>query len=671
MPRDKIEPSFRKRSPSATEENVAIRALPPRKPRRKRSWPYVIGLLCAWGIILGAAFVSHLISELPDIGHLPLAGASHDITMIDRHGYLIARKNLTQGAMINVRDLPPYVPAAFIAIEDRRFREHIGLDFIGVMRAALENLAAGHVVQGGSTITQQLAKNLFLQPTRSFDRKGQEALLALYLEAHYSKDEILTLYLNRVYFGAGVYGIEAASRRFFGRPATELTLSEATILAGSVKAPAKYNPVADPDAARARAQIVLAAMREAGFISMKTMRIAASTPPRVLQATGTPGAGYFVDWVASRVGSYIGDLKEPIVVQTTFDLPLQAKAEEAVEAGLAAEGHKLHAHQGVLIALAPDGAVRAMVGGRSYRLSPYNRATDAKRQPGSAFKPFVYLTALEHGHHPGDVMNDGPVAFGKWRPGNYEGRYEGQITLTRAFAKSSNSVAAQLTVESGPRAVVRTAHRLGITSQMMAVPSIALGSETVSPLELTAAYAPFANGGERAMPYAIREIRTKSGHVLYRRKSREPERVMSPEQAGEMAELMVATVTTGTGKAARLAERPSAGKTGTTQDFRDAWFVGFTSDYVCGVWVGNDHNTPMVHATGGTLPSRMFKSFMEQAERGLPVQPLTSIRLAPPPPTVSAVASIDASSSEGAAKTTANDSRNVFDKLLDSLFGGH
>jgi len=246
-----------------------VRALPPRKARRKRSWPYVIGLLCAWGVILGAAFVSHLISELPDIGHLPLAGASHDITMIDRHGYLIARKNLTQGAMINVRDLPPYVPAAFIAIEDRRFREHMGVDFIGVVRAALENLAAGHVVQGGSTITQQLAKNLFLQPTRSFDRKGQEALLALYLEAHYSKDEILTLYLNRVYFGAGVYGIEAASERFFGRPATELTLAEAAVLAGSVKAPAKYNPVADPDAARARAQVVLAAMREAGFISAK------------------------------------------------------------------------------------------------------------------------------------------------------------------------------------------------------------------------------------------------------------------------------------------------------------------------------------------------------------------------------------------------------------------
>jgi penicillin-binding protein 1A len=432
--------------------------------------------------------------------------------------------------------------------------------------------------------------------------------------------------------------------------------------------------MADPQAAHARAQTVLKAMREAGFINNRRLQVASEMAPRVMQATGTPGAGYFADWVVSQIPGYIGDLHEPIVVETTFDLPLQEKAEEAVEAGLAGEGRKFHAHEGALIALTPDGAVRAMVGGRSYAASPYNRATDAQRQPGSAFKPFVYLTALEHGHHLDDAMTDGPVSFGKWRPGNYEGRYEGQITLTRAFAKSSNSVAAQLTLESGPRAVVRTAHRLGIASHLMAVPSIALGSETVTPLELTAAYTPFANGGERALPYAIREIRTKHGHVLYRRKLRKPERVMTPEQAGKMAELMAATVTTGTGKAARLAGRPSAGKTGTTQDYRDAWFVGFTSDYVCGVWIGNDRNTPMVHATGGTLPSRMFKSFMEEAEQGLPVQPLTSIRLAPPPPvTVSAVAAVDSSSADASARASSpsTDTRTVFDKLVDSLFSGH
>jgi penicillin-binding protein 1A len=297
------------------------------------------------------------------------------------------------------------------------------------------------------------------------------------------------------------------------------------------------------------------------------------------------------------------------------------------------------------------------------------------RQPGSAFKPFVYLTALEHGHHPGDTMRDGPVSFGKWSPGNYEGRYEGQITLARAFAKSSNSVAAQLAMEVGPKAVVRTAHRLGIASDMLAVPSIALGSADVTPLELTGAYTPFANGGDGVLPYTIREIRTKSGRVLYTRKSSGIGRVMSPENAAEMTRLMVETVTSGTGKAARLDERPSAGKTGTTQDFRDAWFVGFTADYVCGVWIGNDNNAPMVHATGGTLPARVFKGFMESAERGLRVRPLRSIELAPPPPAV--VASVAPAETPGVAQAAAVAAQpaaskpTTFDDIVNSLFGGH
>ncbi|HEY1637416.1 MAG TPA: penicillin-binding transpeptidase domain-containing protein, partial [Rhizomicrobium sp.] len=451
-----------------------------------------------------------------------------------------------------------------------------------------------------------------------------------------------------------------------------LSLTEAAILAGSVKAPAKYNSLADPEAADARAQTVLLAMRDAGFINETTRRIAAATPPHTIRATGTAGSGYFADWVAGRIAGYIGQIDRPIVVETTFDLSLQEKAERAIEEGLAREGQKFHAHEAALVLLSPDGAVRAMVGGRSYGLSPYNRATDAKRQPGSAFKPFVYLTALEHGHTPNDMVKDTPVSFGRWHPGNYEARYDGQVTLAHAFAKSSNSVAAQLTVETGPKAVARTAHRLGIASPLLAVPSLALGSATVTPLELTAAYVPFANGGARALPYGIREIRTRKGRVLYRRKLAEPERVMSAEHAAEMAELMVGTVTQGTGRAAKLDERPSAGKTGTTQDFRDAWFVGFTSDYVCGVWIGNDRNTPMLHATGGTLPARMFKAFMEDAERGLPIQPLTSIRLAPPPPpSVATIASADATAADGVRRPDSTSNDTVFDKLLDNLFGGH
>jgi penicillin-binding protein 1A len=674
MARPKIEPHFQKRIAAAAEQGArgARPVPPPKKPKRRRTWPYAIALLCAWAIMIGAGLIFHLESELPDTSHLLLQSPSHDITILDRNGRLIARKGLTQGATIAVRDLPRYVPNAFIAIEDRRFRDHMGLDVIGLVRAALENLAAGHVVQGGSTITQQLAKNLFLEPERTFKRKEQEALLALYLESHYGKDQILTLYLNRVYFGAGVYGIQAASERFFGKPATELSLTEAAILAGSVKAPAKYNSLADPEAADARAQTVLLAMRDAGFINETTRRIAAATPPHTIRATGTAGSGYFADWVAGRIAGYIGQIDRPIVVETTFDLSLQEKAERAIEEGLAREGQKFHAHEAALVLLSPDGAVRAMVGGRSYGLSPYNRATDAKRQPGSAFKPFVYLTALEHGHTPNDMVKDTPVSFGRWHPGNYEARYDGQVTLAHAFAKSSNSVAAQLTVETGPKAVARTAHRLGIASPLLAVPSLALGSATVTPLELTAAYVPFANGGARALPYGIREIRTRKGRVLYRRKLAEPERVMSAEHAAEMAELMVGTVTQGTGRAAKLDERPSAGKTGTTQDFRDAWFVGFTSDYICGAWIGNDRNTPMLHATGGTLPARMFKAFMEDAERGLPIQPLTSIRLAPPPPpSVATIASADATAADGVRRPDSTSNDTVFDKLLDNLFGGH
>jgi penicillin-binding protein 1A len=364
---------------------------PPSKPRR--TWPYVIVLLCAWGVIFGSVMYFRWISQLPDTANLLDRGSSHDITILDDKGRLIARRGLTQGALVPIAELPAYVPNAFIAIEDRRFRHHFGIDPIGMVRAAVENVTVGHVAQGGSTITQQLAKNLFLDPKRTFDRKVQEAMLALYLESRYSKDQILTLYLNRVYFGAGVFGIQAASERFFGKPATELTLPEAAMLAGSVKAPARFNPQADPDASIDRAGVVLDAMAEAGFIDDASRDDAKATRPRVVHDTGTPGSGYFVDWVISRIPGYVGNVDEPIVVETTFDVATQQKAERAVTQGLAREGRDLHAYEAALVAMLPDGAVRALVGGRSYADSPFDRATDAERQPGSAFKPFVYLTA--------------------------------------------------------------------------------------------------------------------------------------------------------------------------------------------------------------------------------------------------------------------------------------
>ena len=619
-------------------------AAPPPRRKQHRVWPYAALLLLAWGAIFAAIFWSRFLSDLPDVNKLLVAGASRDVTVLDDRGRLIARRGLTQGARIDVAQLPPYVPNAFIAVEDRRFRSHYGLDPIGLVRAAFENTLAGHVRQGGSTLTQQLAKNLFLDSNRTFERKTQEALLALYLESRYSKDQILTLYLNRVYFGAGVYGIEAAAQRFFAKPARNLTLPEAAMLAGSVKAPARYNPLADTDASLARAAIVLRAMEEAGFIDERTRAIAQATRPRIARGAGTPGAGYFIDWVISGLSGYTNETGEPLIVETTLDLEAQGEAERAVATGLAAQGRSLHVQEAALVAMTPDGAVRAMVGGRSYEQSSYNRATDAMRQPGSAFKPFVYLAAFEHGHTPADVMRDGPVDIHGWKPDDYEGRFEGDISLTRAFAKSSNVIAAELTDEVGASVVAKTAHRLGIVSPLDAVASLALGTSTVTPLELTSAYAPFANGGEGVIPYGIVRIRTRAGKVLFTRQGAGAGAVISPANLAQMTGLFVESVTTGTGRSARLAERPTAGKTGTTQDYRDAWFVGFTADLVCGVWIGNDDNAPMKRATGGGLPARIFHNFMEAAEAGLPVKPLAGdiavaasevapTPVTPPPPT--------------------------------------
>jgi penicillin-binding protein 1A len=623
--------------------------------RPRSTWPYALALLFAWILVIGAVVCFRWFSQLPDTRDLLSRAPSADITLMDARGRLIARRGLIFGRIVDSRSLPSYVPNAFIAIEDKRFRAHIGLDPIGLVRAAAENFIAGRVVQGGSTLTQQLAKNLFLESRRSMDRKFQEALLALYLESRFNKDQILTLYLNRVYFGAGVYGIEAAAERFFGRSATALSLPEAAMLAGSVKAPTRFNPLADADASLARSVMVLRAMEDAGFISHATRLAAAAVRPRVQRASSTPDSGYFVDWVVAQIPGFAGEANEPLIVETTFDVDAQREAERAVETGLAREGAKLHVGEAALVAMTPDGAVRAMVGGRSYVQSPFNRATDASRQPGSAFKPFVYLAAFEHGRKADDLMNDGPLDIHGWRPGNYEGRYEGAITLTRAFAKSSNAVAAQLTEETGAAAVSAVAHRLGIVSPLAAVPALALGVSSVTPLELTGAYATFAGGGVGVAPYGIIRIRTKSGRLLYLHKPARIGRVMSPENAAAVTGLMVATVTSGTGRAARLDDRSDAGKTGTTENFRDAWFVGFTADLVCGVWTGNDNNAPTRHATGGALPARIFRSFVEVAEQGRPVRPLISL---------------PATLAQTAEQIAAPKQPDAFQRLLDSLFNG-
>ncbi len=635
---------------------------PPPKARRRATWPYVLMMLGAWGLIFGGLFFSHFLSSLPDVRKLMISGPSQDVTILDDRGRLIARRGLTQGVLVRAEDLPDYVPNAFIAIEDRRFRYHIGIDPIGLARAAVQNMLTGHVVQGGSTLTQQLAKNLFLSPSRTFDRKIQEAMLALYLESRYSKNQILTLYLNRIYFGAGVYGIEAASEKFFGKHASELGLTEAAMIAGSVKAPARYNPLSDTDAGLQRAQVVLRAMQDAGFIDDASRAMAQATRPRIVRANGTPGSGWFADWIMAHLNDYVGTSPEPITVETSFDLETQTLAERAVAGGLNEEGEKFNASQAALVAMTPDGAIRAMVGGRSYGGSTFNRATDAVRQPGSAFKPFVYLTALEHGHTPDDMVDDGPVDIHGWKPVNYEGRFRGPMRLLDAFAESSNSVAAQLTAEVGPKEVARTARRLGIASPLMEVSSLALGTSGVTPLELTGAYASFANGGNGTSPFSILNIHTRSGKILYQRKPAGVGAVMSAEDDMQMTRLMSEVTATGTGKAARLEDRPTAGKTGTTQDFHDAWFVGFTADLVCGVWIGNDNNAPMIKATGGTLPAHIFHAFMTDAEQGLPARPLAGANL---------LASAGQPAADQAPAAEDEKSKpDTFQKLLNGLFGG-
>jgi len=514
------------------------------------------------------------------------------------------------------------LPKAVMAIEDRRFYSHPGIDARGLARAMWVNLRSGKFVQGGSTITQQLAKNLFLTPERTLKRKVQEVLLALWLERTYSKDEILTLYLNRVYLGSGVYGVDAAAKKYFGKSARNVTLLEAATLAGLLKAPSHYNPSSDPEAAKQRAAVVLKSMVDAGFISSNQNVAALAGSPTLGKAAASDRVGrYFADWVYDQVSSYVGTSDRDLVVVTTIDLRLQNIAETELQRIIAAEGPKRGVSQAALVMMTPDGAVRAMVGGRDYQESEFNRATQAMRQPGSAFKLFVFLAALEAGMAPDDHIVDSPIQIRNWRPENYQNKYYGDVTLREAFARSLNSVAVQLYLKTGGTAVEKAATRLGITADLNPDPALALGSSEVNLLELTQAYAVFANQGQGVWFRGIDEIRDSTGAVLFRRSGDGPGRVVESRQVNQMNDMMTAVVEWGTGKSAALG-RPAAGKTGTSQDFRDAWFMGFTAELVTGVWVGNDDNKPMDKVTGGTLPALIWRSVMSKALEGTPPQPL-------------------------------------------------
>jgi penicillin-binding protein 1A len=675
------EPAEAPRSPAA---EGAKRPKRKRKPRKRKGggggrwsvvrvayWGAVAALWVMIAIIGGGVWVG---AHLPPIQSLEIPKRPPSIKIVDVQGHPLATRGDMGGAAVPLKDLPRYVPQAFVAIEDRRFYSHYGVDPIGIARALLTNIVHRGVSQGGSTLTQQLAKNLFLTQERTLSRKVQEVALALWLERKFNKTQILDLYLNRVYFGAGAYGIEAAAQRYFSKPATKLTVAEAATLAGLVRSPTRLAPSRNPNGAEKRAQVVLAAMVDMKFITDDMAKTALMQPAQAIKPPGAGSIGYVADWVMDVLDDLIGRVDQDIVVETTVEPALQAAAETALVEELTKNGARAGVGQGAVVALSPEGAVRALVGGRNYAESQFNRAVAAKRQPGSAFKPFVYLTAIERGLTPDTIREDKPIAVKGWHPENYSREYFGPVSLTKALALSLNTVSVRLTLEFGPTAVMRTAHRLGIASKLEPNASLALGTSEVSVLELVGAYATFANGGMAVSPHVVERVRTAGGKLLYERKDDSLGRVVEERYAGMMNTMLRETLTTGTAHKADLPGWAAAGKTGTSQDFRDAWFIGYTGHLVAGVWLGNDDSSPTKKTTGGGLPVEIWSKFMKAAHQGVPavglpgvsggpliagLPPFGGSRMTPPAPISNPEGPVQAASADG----------GIDNWLINRLFG--
>lgn len=606
-----------------------------RRKRERLAWALTAGFAATVILagIIGGVFWRWAFSDMPalpeNLSVLADTRREHSITLLDMNGAVIDVRGPLYGSPVELDDLPDHVRQAFIAIEDRRFYDHSGVDFRGTLRAVFTNLRAGATVQGGSTITMQLVKNLVLTPERSMRRKIQEMRLAWQLERRLSKDEILQLYLNRIYFGARAYGIEAAARRYFQKSAAELTLAEAAMLAALPKAPSRLDPTSNLAAARERAAIVLAAMEEAGFITAEERAGAEANPAAPIapepETYRDPAVfGFIFDQAVQLAEAELGELPADAIIQVTIDPALQETAHRTLTTRMDAESEAQGAGEAALLAMTPDGAVRAMVGGRDYLQSQYNRAARARRQPGSAFKPIVYLAAIEEGASPFSVYYDEPVDLEGWQPQNFGGTYRGRVTLQEALRRSINTVSAQIIDEIGPETVVDMAARLGIETELPALPALSLGAVEVTLQELTAAYATIANSGERHPARLLERVTNSRGDILWEPAPAEPEQVVEEADALTLSTMMQDIVLSGTGVAARLPERPTAGKTGTSQSFRDAWFLGFSADYIAGVWVGNDDDTPTNDVTGGGLPARIWRDFMIAAHDGLPVRPLAA-----------------------------------------------
>jgi penicillin-binding protein 1A len=601
--------------------------------RRRFTWRTAASVAASGVLVMVVAlwlWIYWGLPRVPDADTLWALNRQQSVMFVDREGHIIGVRGPYYGQRARLTEMPDYVPQAFLAIEDRRFYQHEGVDRMAVLRALLANLRAGETVQGGSTISQQLARNLFLTPAQTINRKLREMVLASRIERRLNKDEILELYLNRVYLGDQAYGVDAAARRFFGRPASELTLAQAAMLAGLPKAPSRSAPTENFERARERQLLVLEAMVEAGFITPEQREAAAAER---IQVVGRPNTermlGYAFDLAVEQARAAVGSGTPDLVIQMTIDRDVQEAASESIRRRLGNRAFGRRPLQAAAMAVNRQGEVVALVGGTDYSVSKFNRVTQARRQPGSTFKTFVYTAALEAGLDTEDVRYDEPIVIDNWRPRNYDEGHRGAVTLRTAFSLSINTVAAGVAAEIGPRRVADTARRLGIPSMpdrnQFVPPSIALGSIETTLWDMTSAFAVFMNEGRRIDPHLVMAVRNTAGQELYRRPPYEGPRVLDADIVRRMNSMMGAVVLRGTGTGARLGERDVAGKTGTSSDWRDAWFVGYTADYAGGVWVGHDDFTSMGRTTGGTIPAQIWADTMREAHEGVEPHPLPGI----------------------------------------------
>jgi penicillin-binding protein 1A len=619
----KSSPKSFKGSSDEDQETSSVDETSGQPPKKGFSWKKTLywgAVFGVWTIIAGFFLTLYLAHDLPNVDDLPQPGQNQQVRVMDINSNVLATYGAQYGDWLEFKQIPPIMVKALVAIEDRRYYEHGAIDWRGIARAMVSNVMKGRLAQGGSTITQQLAKNVYLSAERTLKRKVQELFLAMWLEARFSKDEIIAIYLNRVYFGSGAYGLDAASRKYFGHSATSLNMQEAALLAGLFKAPSRYAPTRSPKQSFERMGIVLTAMARDGVITQEAKVWAQENPPKLSAGAKGTNIRYFTDWVLDDLADKVTTGTGPIEVFTTLDPLAQSAAEAALKKALDNAPPELKVSQGAIVSISDDGSVQAMVGGRSFAASQYNRAVQARRQPGSAFKPFVYVAGLRAGLRPTTMMTDKAITIDGWSPKNFNGKFNGRMSVEEALARSINTVAVQVMERAGREQVIELAHDMGIDSPIKNLPSLALGTMEVGLLELTGAYAPFSNGGKRVEPFAILEVRSKSGDLIYRRSQPDQPQVLTTREVRLMRQMLAKVIEpSGSGFRAKL-DRPAAGKSGTSQDFRDAWFVGFTSDLIAGVWLGNDDGSVMNRVSGGRLPALTWRDYMMAVHAGRPVR---------------------------------------------------